>query len=175
MRSFRGNITLTKLWVKYQKWQELWLRWDTICLSKLYRQFITLWYIRTWHTAISFGQVLIQPGWNHYSGFRKKLLESWPLQNIIRNLDHYSYNFNCLTYNLPNYFANYFTLNKEMHGHNTRSASNIYINYRSTNYGKFSLKIRGAQIWNELPKELRISQSYNSFKKLTRDYIQNQV
>ena len=62
-----------------------------------------------------------------------------------------------------------------MHGHNTRSVSNIYINYRRTNYGKFSLKIRGAQIWNELPKELRMSQSYNSFKKLTRDYIQNQV
>ena len=34
---------------------------------------------------------------------------------------------------------------------------------------------RVAQIWNELPKELRMSQSYNSFKKLTRDYIQNQV
>ena len=65
--------------------------------------------------------------------------------------------------------------NKEMHGHNTRSASNVHINYRRTNYGKFSLKIRGAQIWNELPKELRISQSYNSFKKLRRDYIQNQV
>ena len=63
------------------------------------RQFITLWYIRTWRTAISFWTlVLIQPGWNHYSGFRKKLLESWPLQNIIRNLDHYSYNLNCLTY-----------------------------------------------------------------------------
>ena len=43
------------------------------------RQFITLWYIRTWRTAISFWTlVLIQPGWNHYSGFRKKLLESWP-------------------------------------------------------------------------------------------------
>ena len=38
-----------------------------------------------------------------------------------------------------------------------------------------SIQIRGAQIWNELPKELRMSQSYNSFKKLTRDYIQNQV
>ena len=50
-----------------------------------------------------------------------------------------------------------------------------YINYRRTNYGKFSLKIRGAQIWNELPKELGMSQSYNSLKKLTRDYIQNQV
>ena len=39
----------------------------------------------------------------------------------------------------------------------------------------FSTNLERAQIWNELPKELRMSQSYNSFKKLTRDYIQNQV
>ena len=36
----------------------------------------------------------------------------------------------------------------------------------SDKLGKFSLKI---------PIEIRILQSYNSFKKLTRDYIQNQV
>ena len=100
-----------------------------------------------------------------------KLLNIYQLNTYFTALFMYSYFNN----NLPNYFTNYFTLNKEMHGHNTRSASNIYINYRRTNYGKFSLKIRGAQIWNELPKELRISQSYNSFQKLTRDYIQNQV
>ena len=100
-----------------------------------------------------------------------KLLNIYQLNTYFTALFMYSYFNN----NLPNYFTNYFTLNKEMHGHNTRSASNIYINYRRTNYGKFSLKIRGAQIWNELPKELRMSQSYNSFKKLTRDYIQNQV
>ena len=100
-----------------------------------------------------------------------KLLNIYQLNTYFTALFMYSYFNN----NLPNYFTNYFTLNKEMHGHNTRSASNIYINYRRTNYRKFSLKIRGAQIWNELPKELRISQSYNSFKKLTRDYIHNQV
>ena len=100
-----------------------------------------------------------------------KLLNIYQLNTYFAALFMYSYFNN----NLPNYFTNYFSLNREMHGHNTRSASNIYINYRRTNYGKFSLKIRGAQIWNELPKELRISQSYNSFKKLTRDYIQNQV
>ena len=83
----------------------------------------------------------------------------------------YSY----FNHNLLNYLTSYFTLNKEIHSHNTRSASNVYIDYRRTNYGKFSLKFRGAQIWNELPKELRILQSYNSFKKLTKDYVQNQV
>lgn len=43
-----------------------------------------------------------------------------------------------------------------IHSHNTRTASNIYIDYKRTNYGKFSLKFRGAQIWNKLPKELKV-------------------
>ena len=46
--------------------------------------------------------------------------------------------------NLPKYFNNnYFTLNKNIHSHDTRSASNVYIDYKRTNYGKFSLKHRG--------------------------------
>jgi len=100
-----------------------------------------------------------------------KLLNIYQLNTYFTTLFMYSYFNN----NLPNYFTNYFTLNREMHNHNTRSASNIYIDYRRINYGKLSLKIRGAHIWNELPKELRVLQSYNSFKTLTRDYIQNQV
>ena len=66
------------------------------------------------------------------------------------------------------YFTNYFTLNKEIHGHNNRSASNIYMDYRRTNHGKFSFKFREAQIRNELPKELRILQSYNSCTKVNK-------
>ena len=50
---------------------------------------------------------------------------------------------------------NFFKLEESMHSHNTRSASNIFIDYRRTNYGKFSLKYTGAQIWNNLPKELK--------------------
>ena len=41
--------------------------------------------------------------------------------------------------NLPNYFNNYFRLNEMIHSHNTRSASNIHIDFKRTNYGKFSL------------------------------------
>ena len=47
---------------------------------------------------------------------------------------------------LPSYFTNYFKLNEKLHSYNTRTASNIYIDYKRTNYGKFSLKFRGAQL-----------------------------
>ena len=69
----------------------------------------------------------------------------------------------------------YFTLNKSIHSYDTRSASNIFIDYKRTNYGKFSLKYRRAQIWNNLPKaELKSLQSYVSFKRSTKIYVQNQ-
>ena len=45
--------------------------------------------------------------------------------------------------NQPEYFSNYFRLNENIHSHDTRSASNIFIEHRRTNYGKFSLKYRG--------------------------------
>ena len=62
-----------------------------------------------------------------------KLLNIYELNMYFTALFMYSYFNN----NLLNYFTNYFTLNKEMHSHNTRSASNIYIDYRRSNYGNF--------------------------------------
>ena len=76
---------------------------------------------------------------------------------------------------LPSYFRNYFILNEKFHSHNTRSASNIFIDFKRTNYGKFSLKFRGAQIWNELPKDLKDSKSYTQFKRLMKIYLQSKL
>ena len=77
--------------------------------------------------------------------------------------------------NLPSYFTNYFKLNEMIHSHNTRTASNIYIDYKRTNYGKFSLEFRGAQIWNKLPKELKVLKTYSLFKKSAKVYVQNHM
>ena len=75
--------------------------------------------------------------------------------------------------NLPSYFNNYFKLNEMIHSHNTRTASNTFIAYKRTNYGKFSLKFRGAQIWNKLPKDLKLLKSYRQFKQSSKVYVQN--
>ena len=40
--------------------------------------------------------------------------------------------------------------------------------------GNFHLNIGGAQIWNNLPIELKSLQSYNLFKRSTKVYVQNQ-
>ena len=60
-----------------------------------------------------------------------------------------------------------------IHSHNTRAASNIYIDYKKTNYGKFSLKFKGAQIWYKLPNELKVLKTNSLFKKSAKVYVQN--
>ena len=77
--------------------------------------------------------------------------------------------------NLPSYFNNYFPLNKDIHSHDTRSASKIHIDYKRTSYGKFSLKYRGAQIWNDIPAYLKTINSYHTFKKSIFDFVQKQI
>ena len=41
--------------------------------------------------------------------------------------------------------------------------------------GKFSVKYRGAQLWNSLPDNLRNQKSYSSFKNLIKIYIQHNL
>ena len=45
---------------------------------------------------------------------------------------------------LPDVFNSYFVTNDNIHSYNMRSASKIHIDFKRTNYGKFSLKYRGA-------------------------------
>ena len=56
------------------------------------------------------------------------------------------------------------TKNENIHPYNTRSASKIHVNYQRTNYAKFPIEYRGAQIWKSSPKSLKKETSYNLFK-----------
>ena len=68
---------------------------------------------------------------------------------------------------LPSAFDAFFTLNKDLHNHNTRSSAKIHINYIRTNYSKRSIKCRGSQIWNSLPTAVKTAKSNHIFKKLS--------
>ena len=54
-----------------------------------------------------------------------KILNIYELNTYLMALFMYSY----FSDNLPSYFTNYFKLNEMIHSHNTRTASNIYIDY----------------------------------------------
>ena len=63
-----------------------------------------------------------------------KSLNIYELNIYLMALFMYSY----FSENLPRYFNNYFKLNDTIHSHNTRTASNIFVDYKRTNDGKFS-------------------------------------
>ena len=75
-----------------------------------------------------------------------KILNIYELNIYLMALFMYSYFHD----KLPIYFTNYFKLNEKLHGYNTRTASNIYIDYKRTNYGKFSLKTRTGPLGTKL-------------------------
>ena len=74
---------------------------------------------------------------------------------------------------LPENFNDYFTKNSYLHDYNTRTACKLHLDYQRINYGKFSIKYRGAKLWNTLPENLRNQKSYSSFKKSIKIYIQS--
>ena len=108
--------------------------------------------------------------------------ESRPLFKSLKILDIYELN----TYltgifmywyyhgNLPAYFINFFVQNESIHSYGTRSATKIHIEFKRTNYAKFSLKYKGATMWNSLPDDIKNIDSFNRFKKGLKLYIQNQ-
>ena len=98
-----------------------------------------------------------------------KILNIYELNIHLMALFMYSH----LSKNLLSYFNDYFKLNDMIHSHNTQTASNIFIDYKRTNYGKFSLKFRGAQIWNKLPKDLKILKWYRQFKNSAKVHVQH--
>ena len=65
-------------------------------------------------------------------------------------------------------FDTYFVKNDSIHSYNTRSASKIHIDY-----GQFSLRHRGAIIWNSLPNDLKELKSSNAFKKALHTHVQS--
>ena len=76
--------------------------------------------------------------------------------------------------NLPTFFDNYFTLNSKIHKHNTRSTNLIHKKGNRTNYGKFSIKYTGTEIWNGIPKKIKDSCTKKKFKTEMKIYLLSQ-
>ena len=67
----------------------------------------------------------------------------------------------------------FFQTNETVHSYNTRSASKIHIEFRRTNYGKFSVDFKGAVTWNSLPTDIRNTNSFYIFKSKLKERILN--
>jgi len=77
---------------------------------------------------------------------------------------------------LPNVFADYFVLNRNVHSHITRGNNDLHATVANKNYGKKSLKHKATVLWNELPNILKkfhllkITQKVKSFLRPASTY-----
>ena len=104
--------------------------------------------------------------------------------------------YDCLTLNTPSIFWNWFTLNRSVHNHNTKSNTNVNIVNKfkfeiesviDTNilhtqpsnlvtYGGKMLKVAGPLLWNSLPEVIRNSQSvFTLTSNLKRFFIEQYI
>jgi hypothetical protein len=72
---------------------------------------------------------------------------------------------------LPYIFTNYFTENSQIHSYNTRSNNMLHPAPYRTNVRKFSIKITGCKLWNELPNGLKTINSKFIFKRELKSYL----
>ena len=75
-------------------------------------------------------------------------------------------------YLLPNAFVNYFTVNSEIHSHNTRVRDNLHLDSFSTNYGKRTVKYKASTMWNQLPSSLKVFSSVKYFSNKLKKFLQ---
>ena len=73
---------------------------------------------------------------------------------------------------LPPSFSDYFSENNTIHSYNTRSANKVHIKYERTNYRRFSVRYRGAIIWNSLPNSLKEIKPFQLFKIKLKCFVQ---
>jgi len=76
---------------------------------------------------------------------------------------------------LPKAFSNYFEVASQVHSHFTRRVNDYRVDFACTNTGRFSMKITGPNIWNDLPADIRGASNLYSFKRLLRAYLTNPI
>ena len=90
----------------------------------------------------------------------------------VANQEILTFVFNYFNGNLPTIFQNYYVTFGEENGIFTRNSNNIIRNIRrNTNYGAYSIKARGSDLWNHLNNEIKTSYNSKQFRvkyKLSR-------
>ena len=70
------------------------------------------------------------------------------------------------------FFKNqYFVLNEQIHGYNTRNKTKMHISGCSTSRGQRSAKYKAAVLWNSLPVVLQDISSFPLFKRHLKSYL----
>ena len=68
-------------------------------------------------------------------------------------------------------FTSYFNANFLFHNHDTCNRDNLHLARCKTSYGLKCIKYKGSNLWNQLPSELKLITSINSFKCKLKNYV----
>ena len=79
--------------------------------------------------------------------------------------------YQCLNGCVPDIFKDFYTRNRNVHGHNTRQASDLHVPYGRLDIRQNSMKIHGANMWNSIPENIKISESIIVFKQRLRNFL----
>lgn len=72
-----------------------------------------------------------------------------------------------------NLIHSYITFPSSTHPYSTRNYSKITIPQSQTNYGKFSISTKGAELYNSLPRIITNNKSLSIFKKQALQYLKS--
>ena len=72
---------------------------------------------------------------------------------------------------LPNLFDGFFQGINEVHDRNTRQSNELHVKFARTDVRKFSLRIHGARIWNDIPMYIKHATSVNVFKQMLKKHL----
>ena len=132
---------------------------------------------------------------NYPCNLNRLLLQQKRIVRIIGGVDYFAhtgplfYNLNildifninaflvaCFMYSyhnhfLPNTFDNLFSTHQQIHTYNTRNAANYCSHYCRTNIKQFTILHQRPKVWNSLPRNLTLSNSYPSFKTSLKKFL----
>ena len=97
------------------------------------------------------------------------------LKNIIR-IANCQFVYDQLKNNLSETFSNFFTLNPQLHQHNTRKKRLAVPNAKTISYGSNSITLKAIKLWNKVQKFINIDiyspeMTYPKFLKSVLKYI----
>lgn len=75
---------------------------------------------------------------------------------------------------LPRLFTSYFTFNKDVHNHNTRSSNNMHVPFARTSYTSNTLRHYGPRLWNSVDQTIQTSSSVARFKISCKKFLISQ-
>ena len=90
-------------------------------------------------------------------------------QQILLFVHKFIHRKNCL----PNVFADYFVLNRNVHSHIARGINDLHVTVVNENYGKKSLKHKATDLWNGLPNTLKKVSSIKKFTQKVKSFLRS--